>query len=67
MDKQDDNSLEQLWLEFGNVPMSEDEEIEEDFHIWKAGTGKYDIWQWFDNKHSKGVYYLVYEMEGDIK
>lgn len=47
--------ISELWDDFGDIPVNEDEEIEEDFHIWKAGTDKYDIWHWFDAKFENGL------------
>lgn len=57
-----DEQLEALWDEFGNVPYNEETEtIEEDFLIFRAGAHRYDIWRWFDERHSKGVAYLLYK------
>lgn len=59
-----DEQLKQLWLIFGDLPMNPDtEEIEEDFLYFPAGTEKEDIWHWFDERFSKGVYGLLYEFE----
>lgn len=58
----DDAKVEKLWDEFTDVPMNPETEcIEEDFYIWKKGTFREDIWHWFDDNHSNGVYYLLYE------
>lgn len=54
-----DKELEAIWLEFENVPVNEDDEIEHDFHVFQKGTDKYDIWAWFDYNHSKGINYLL--------
>lgn len=60
----DDAKAEKLWDEFTDVPMNPDTEcIEEDFYIWPKGTFREDIWHWFDNNHSQGVYYLLYERQ----
>lgn len=60
----DDVKVEKLWDEFTDVPMNPDTEcIEEDFYIWPKGTFREDIWHWFDNNHSQGVYYLLYERQ----
>ena len=60
-----DAVLEKLWLEFGDVPMNPETEcIEQDWHIFPAGTNRMEIWHWFDGLHSCGVYYLLYEMKG---
>lgn len=51
-----DRELEELWEDFGDIPVSEDGEyIDEDFHIWSTGESKIDIWHWFDKMHSQGL------------
>jgi hypothetical protein len=56
-----DEGLKALWEEFGAIPMNPETEcIEEDWKGWKAGTFREDIWHWFDERHSKGVAYLMY-------
>ena len=60
----DDTKVEKLWDELTDVPMIPVTEcIEEDFYIWPKGTFREDIWHWFDNNHSQGVYYLLYERQ----
>lgn len=61
-----DSTIESLWEEFADVPMNPYTEcMEEDFMFFKAGTYREDIWKWFDKHHSKGVYWLLYCMEGE--
>lgn len=56
-----DRELEELWDEFADVPMNpETEEMEEPFLHFPAGTNREEIWRWFDERHSKGVAYLLY-------
>ena len=56
--------LEQLWGEFADVPMNpETEEMEEPFLHFPVGTNREEIWHWFDERHSKGVVYLLYGTE----
>ena len=52
-----DKELEKLWSDFGDIPINDDndEEIEQDFHIWKKGTDRFEIWYWFDEHHTKGL------------
>ena len=38
--------------------------IMERFMNFPAGTHKEDVWHWFDEKHSKGVYVLMHLGEG---
>ena len=62
----DDTALEKLWEAFGDVPIDEDEQIDIDFDVWPKGTHIEEIWAWFDEKHSKGVVYLMFK-EGKMK
>lgn len=54
-----DRYIEALWKDLGDIPIrfnSKNEEVLElDFHIWKKGISKWEIWKWFDEQHSKGV------------
>ena len=56
-----DAVLERLWKQFADIPMNPDtEKMEEPFMDFPAGTAREDIWHWFDERHSKGVVYLLY-------
>ena len=56
-----DIELEKLLKQFEDLPMDPDtEKIEEPFLSFPAGTDREDIWHWFDERHSKGVVYLLY-------
>ena len=56
-----DEALEKLWSQFADVPMNPETEcIEEPFMGWSAGSDREEIWHWFDQRHSKGVAYLLY-------
>lgn len=56
-----DAALEKLWEEFGDVPMNPETEcMEAPFLSFPAGTFREEIWHWFDERHSKGVAYLLY-------
>ena len=59
-----DAKLERLWDKLADVPMNpETEEMEEPFLHFPVGTNREDIWHWFDERHSKGVVYLLYGTE----
>jgi len=61
-----DAILEKLWSELEDVPMDPDtEKTEEAFQHFPAGTDREDIWHWFDERHSKGIAYLLYGEEAD--
>lgn len=63
MQAERDTKLEALWREFSNIPIDpETEGIEEEFHYFPIGTHREEIWHWFDERHSKGVYYLLYRV-----
>lgn len=56
-----DRQLESLWAKFADVPMDPETEcIEDHFLAWIPGTHREEIWHWFDQRHSKGVAYLLY-------
>lgn len=56
-----DEELEELWNRFGDIPMDpETERIEEQFLGWGVGVHREEIWHWFDQRHSKGIAYLLY-------
>jgi hypothetical protein len=37
-----------FWDKLGNIPINEDEEIEEPFEHFEIGTNKFEIWKWFE-------------------
>lgn len=55
----DDETLEFLWEEFGDVLIDDDECILDDFIGFECGTHREEVWHWFDERHSKGVAYLI--------
>ena len=56
-----DEVLEELWEQFGDIPMNPETEcIEDKFIGWGPGIHREEIWHWFDERHSKGVAYLLY-------
>lgn len=57
-----DKELEKLWEKFEDVPMDPVTEcMEAPFLDFPAGTHREEIWHWFDERHSEGVAYLLYE------
>ena len=47
--------LETLWQDFSDLPVDENECIDEDFYIWEKGTNRYEIWHWFDDHCLNGL------------
>jgi hypothetical protein len=58
-----DQELEALWEELRDVPIDEDEALDEDFRHFPRGTDRVDIWHWFDEQHSKGLVWLMHPAE----
>lgn len=55
----DDKKLEFLWKEFGDILVDNDGGICNDFLGFERGTHWEEVWNWFDERHSKGVAYLI--------
>ena len=49
-------TLEELWDKFSEIPVNNDDEIEEDFLLFPAGTSKFDVWHWFDDRCPNNLY-----------
>ncbi|QUH21775.1 hypothetical protein [Alkaliphilus sp. B6464] len=60
-----DEEIEDIWDHLGDIPIDEDECLDDNYFIWTKGSDKYeDVWRWFDSNHSKGVAYLVNDYKG---
>jgi len=51
--KTDKKTAENLWELLGNIPVNEDDELEEDFDtntglVFEIGTDKFEVWYWFE-------------------
>lgn len=58
-----DREIEKLWEELTDVPIDENECLDVDWRDWSKGTHREELWHWFDERHSKGVVWLMYEYE----
>jgi hypothetical protein len=62
-----DKQIEQLWNEFDDITMIENENktlcLLSGWNNFDAGTDINTIWEWFNINHSKGIQYLMYELE----
>lgn len=47
--------LQELWNELSDIPVNENDEIEEDFLDFPSETDKFDVWHWFDERCPNGV------------
>jgi hypothetical protein len=43
-------TLEELWKRLGDIEVNAEDEIEEEFLNFPAGTSKFDVWRWFDER-----------------
>ena len=50
---------EKLWSMFGDVPINNNDEIEQDFLWFPIGTDRFDVWHWFDENYPGGVAALM--------
>lgn len=56
-----DENLDGLWAEFGDVPMNPETEcIESDWLHFPAGTNREEIWRWFEETFDCRVADLMY-------
>ena len=44
-----------LWADLSNIPINGNDEIEEPFQHFEAGTYRFDIWHWFEDKFDVSV------------
>lgn len=59
-----DELVEKLWNEFTDIPIDPvTQRLETNFYGFAARTSKLSVWAWFNNHHSKGIEYLLYEYE----
>lgn len=49
-------TLEELWDKFLDVPINNNDEIEESFLSFPAGTYRFDIWHWFEERCPESLY-----------
>ena len=57
--------IKEKWAEFADVPFNDSDPaadmcLENDWWLFKSGTCREEIWHWFDDKYTKGVYHLLY-------
>lgn len=56
----DDEKLEYLWEEFGDVLIDDNDCILDDFLGFERGTHREAVWHWFDERYSGGVAKLMF-------
>ncbi len=66
LEKKLDTLVEKVWEGLEDIPFYEKDSmqyIDEDYFEFKKGTEKEEIWHWFNENHSKGIHFLLYEHE----
>lgn len=65
-----DEELEEKWRELSDVPFDEADSpspsgliLAKAWWVFPKGTDREDIWRYFDERHSRGVDYLLYEFD----
>lgn len=61
--KTQDELIEAIWETLTDVNIDEDECTEQNWFVFPIGTYRDDIWRWIDERHSKGVGWLMNEYE----
>ena len=54
-EKKKNRKAKKLWEELGDIPIDEDECIDEDWRYFDKGTHIYDIWHWFEEEFNLSV------------
>lgn len=49
------DQLKRLWEEFADVPVNNDDGIEQKFLDFERGTDRMEIWKWFDDHCPNGL------------
>ena len=47
--------VKKLWDEFSEIPVDNDDCIERPFLHFEAGTDRFDVWSWFDERCPRGM------------
>lgn len=48
-------TISELWNRFADIPINDNDEIGEDFLCFEAGTYRFDVWHWFDERCPNGL------------
>ena len=54
-DSKDLSEARELWKELGDVPVNDDEEIDEPWNGFEKGTEIYYIWHWFEETYNCSI------------
>lgn len=60
-----DKNVEALWKELQNVPLDCNGNLRAAWYAFPKGTNKNDVCDWFNRHYSKGLSYLMEEVESN--
>jgi PKD repeat protein len=49
------NEFEKMWNVFNDIPINDNDEIEQEFYYWEKGTDRFAVWHWFDEELPNGI------------
>lgn len=52
-------TITELWEDFGNTPINDDEQLDQDWLQFKAGTDRFVVCYWFENTFEVSVASLM--------
>lgn len=62
-----DKNIEVLWKKFQSVPVDRNGNLKAAWYAFPKGTNKNTVYDWFNRHYSKGLSYLMEEMENNEK
>lgn len=57
-------TLYALWDKLADVPVNDEDQLDEDLYPFKKGTPREEVWQWFERRHPK---FVVGEVQQGIR
>lgn len=58
-----DKNIETLWKEFQSVSIDRNGNLKAAWYAFPKGTGKNDVYNWFNRHHSRRLAYLMEEVK----
>lgn len=62
-----DKNVEVLWKEFQSVPVDRNGNLKAAWYAFPKGINKNTVYDWFNRHYSKGLSYLIEEVENNEK
>lgn len=55
MDDKAKQVVNELWASLGNISINEDDEIEQGWKHFPAGTNRFEIWHWIEETYNVSI------------